>query len=312
MYSSPRSFPSEQGLNNIGLECNVQFRQIQDILFSPAINVFPVRRVSNPHFLADILKKVPTDPWKHVKKADSFRQNYQTPWSCWHKWVSSSSRWCLLGSLCNSARQTSLHPPKGSCHHQNHWQCEHLETTLFCKQLHRHSPYHLWDLLGSNWFCSQPPQSPGGQVETRARKFPGRNLTSQSVTGTSVQTSWLFSTQVFLFRCLGSGTKQFQMSTLKLCSPAHFFLVVNPCSWIETQNIEALFCWVLDPLLNNHREWKFKSQLTPTYWEVGCFLTDWVDWQKLVNIRHWRLLVEMAATPQKGRTWLLVSSPLDW
>ena len=54
------------------------------------------------------------------------------------------------------------------------------------------------------------------------------------------------------------------------------------------------------------------SQFTPTYWEVGCFLTDWVDWQKLVNIRHWRLLVEMAATPQKGRTWLLVSSPLDW
>ena len=190
------------------------------------------------------------------KKADSFRQNHQTPWSCWHKWVSSSSRWCLLGSLCNSARQTSLHPPKGSCHHQNHWQCEHFETTLFSKQLHRHSPYHLWDFLGSNWFCSQPPQSPGGQVETRARKFPGRNLTSQSVMGTSVQTSWLFSTQVFLFRCLGSGTKQFQMSTLKLCSPAHFFLVVHPCSWIETQNIEALFCWVLDPLVNNHREWK--------------------------------------------------------
>ena len=246
------------------------------------------------------------------KKADSFRQNHQTPWSCWHKWVSSSSRWCLLGSLCNSALQTSLHPPKGSCHHQNHWQCEHLETTLFCKQLHRHSPYHLWDFLGSNWFCSQPPQSPGGQVETRARKFPGRNLTSQSVMGTSVQTSWLFSTQDFLFRCLGSGTKQFQMLTLKLCSPAHFFLVVHPCSWIETQNIEALFCWVLDPLFNNHREWKFKSQFTPTYWEVGCFLIDWVDWQKLVNIRHWKLLVEMAATPQKGRTWLLVSSPLDW
>ena len=66
MYSSPRSFSSEQGLNNI-LECNVQFRQIQDILFSPAINVFPVRRVSNPHFLADILKKVSTDPWKHVR-----------------------------------------------------------------------------------------------------------------------------------------------------------------------------------------------------------------------------------------------------
>ena len=57
------------------------------------------------------------------KKADSFRQNHQTPWSCWRKWVSSSSRWCLLGSLCNSARQTSLHPPKGSCHHQNPWQC---------------------------------------------------------------------------------------------------------------------------------------------------------------------------------------------
>ena len=61
------------------------------------------------------------------KKADSFRKNYQTPWSCWHKWVSSSSRWCLLGSLCNSALQTSLHRPRGSCHHQNHWQCEHSE-----------------------------------------------------------------------------------------------------------------------------------------------------------------------------------------